>query len=445
MKKKMLAWLLAFAMILTSVPSTVYATETTGTPDATVETEDDAQEETSDNTEESTPAVVNDEETPDSNESSQEANDVTEPITGNINEDMTWNDGDVINGVTLSGNITITVKGTVTVTGTIRLSPVAVSNVTFNGEENAKLIRGGDFTGQMFYAEGVSGNFQNLTFNNITLDGGAVWTGEVDKTLNRGTTNEGVKATGSVLCLLYTDVTLNDSVLQNHDDSTGEKANAVFLRYYSTIEFNNSVVRNNNSQSTYYRGGVITVRQGGTATTSASEVYGNSGAAGGFFGISATGSYGGIAIAKNSKFYNNYSDNGAVFLMQCNSNKGYLSIDGCEFYNNASKTAVLTEWAYSRPFIIKDSYFHDNECAVWDCHTDPVLDISGKFVVEEDADYTKYLFETPLVLSGALAEGSSIAMSEASIVKLMEKGYFVTGTEDYAVTKADLAKFNLRE
>ncbi len=364
-------------------------------------------------------------------------------ITGTITENMVWNDGDVIDGVTLSGNVTITVKGTVTVTGTIRLSPDAISNVTFNGENDAKLIRGSEFTGQMFYAEGVSGSFQNLTFNNITLDGGAVWTGDVDKTLNRGKTNEGVKATGSVLYLLYANADLNNSTLQNHDDAIGEKANAVFLRYYSTIDFNDSVVRNNNSVSSYYRGGVITVRQGGTVKTNNAEVYGNSSVKGGFYGTSSTGSYGGVVEAYNSKFHNNYADNGSVFDMQCNSNRGYLLIDGCEFYENASNRGLIYEHAYSRPVTIKDSYFHDNECAVWDCHTDPVLDISGKIVITEDADYTGYLFETPFVLTGPLAEGSSIAISEASLVKL--GGTFVTGTADYTVTEADLAKFDLPE
>ena len=376
-------------------------------------------------------------------------------ISGTITADTVWNDGDVIGSVTIAGDVTITVKGTVYVEGTIRLNPSAICNVTFKGVdgengEKATLIRGDKFKGQMFYSEGTNGNFQNLTFDNIVLDGGAVWTGEVDKTLNRGTTNEGVKANGSVLYLLYTNAVLTNSTLQNHDDSTGEKANAVFLRYYSTIEFRDSIVKNNNSPSTYYRGGVITVRQGGTAKTYNTEVYGNSGAAGGFFGISSTGSYGGIAEAYNSKFHNNYSANGAVFLMQCNSKIGYLKIDGCEFYNNASQTAVLTEWAYSRPFIISNSYFHDNECAVWDCHVDPVLDLSGKIVVEEDADYTKYLFETPIGVGGALADDSVAPLSDASYNKLMtDKKHLMTEvptdnyynpTSKYTIQASDMAK-----
>ena len=360
-------------------------------------------------------------------------------------ETIVWEDGKVINATTLSGNETITVQGTVKIAGTIRLNPGVISNITFNGEEGAKLIRAEGFTGQMFYCEGISGNFHNMTFNNITLDGGAVWTGEKDKTLDRGTTNEGIKSTGSMLYLLYTNVTLNKSVLQNHDDSTGEKANAVFLRYYSTITFNESVVRNNNSPSGYYSGGVITVRQGGTAKTYNSEVYGNSGTQGGFFGVSSTGSYGAVCEVYNSKFHNNFANEGAVFDMQCNSNKGYLLIDGCEFYKNASNRGLIYEHAYTRPVTIKDSYFHDNETALWDCHTDPILNLSGKIVIEEDPDYTGYLFETPIVLGGPLAEGSSIAMSEASIKKLQASGYLITGNAEYTVTAEDLAKVALAD
>lgn len=369
------------------------------------------------------------------------------PITGTITEDTVWNDGDVIGGVTISGNVKITVNGTVTVNGTIRLSPDSISNVTFEG---GKLIRAKDFTGQMFYAEGVSSNFQNLTFNNIILDGGAVWTGDVDKTLNRGTTNEGVKATGSVLYMVYANAELNNSILQNHDDSTGEKANAVFLRYYSTIEFNDSVVKDNYSSSGYYSGGVVTVCQGGTVKTNNTEVCGNAGPQGGFFGVSSTGSYGGICEVYNSKFHNNYSDAGAVFDMQCNSKIGYLLIDGCEFYENASEKGLIYEHAYSRPVIIKDSTFRNNECAVWDCHADPVLDLSGKIVIEKDADYTKYLYETALGVGGPLEEGAVIPVSDASYAKLMaNSGYLMTevaidnyynSTSKYTIQTSDMEK-----
>ena len=380
----------------------------------------------------------------------EEATTLSTTISGTINSDAVWENGSTVSGVTLSGGtaddpIVITINGTVTVGGTIRLSPDVISYVVFKaGTDDATLMRSADFTGQMFYSEGVSGNFHTLNFEGITLDGGAVWTGDIDATLKRGTVNEGVKSAGSMLYLLYTNTTLTNSVLQNHDDYLGEKANAVFLRYYSSISFVNSVVRNNSSVSGYYSGGVITVRQGGTVKTYNSEIYGNKGTDGGFFGTSSTGSYGGIVEVYSSVFHNNYATNGAIFDMQCNSNKGYLLIDGCEFYDNAAGRGLIYEHAYSRPVTIKNSYFHDNECAVWDCHADPVLELSGKIVIEEDPDYAGYLYETPIVLGGPLAEGSSIALSEASINKLVATGA-ITGNSNYSVTQADLDKLVVPE
>ena len=59
---------------------------------------------------------------------------LSDPITGTIAENMTWNDGDVIGAVTIESGVTITVNGTVTVTGTI----VPCGTVVFNGADGAK-------------------------------------------------------------------------------------------------------------------------------------------------------------------------------------------------------------------------------------------------------------------------------------------------------------------
>ena len=351
----------------------------------------------------------------------------------------------IISGGTAADPIDITVIGDITLTSTIRLNPACISTVTFNGTNNAKFLRSNEFTGQLFYTQGDAENFHSMTFNNMTVDSGAIWSGEIDPVLNRGIINEGVKATGSVLCLSYTNVTFNNSILQNHDDAASSLSNAVVLRYNSTINFNNSVVKNNNCPSNYYFGGVVTITRGGTVKTNGAEVYGNSANMGGFVGISATKAYGGIVEVYNSKFHNNYASSGALFRMQCNSNIGYLLIDGCEFYENASGRGLIYEHAYSRPVIIKNSKFHDNECAVWDCHTDPMLDLSGKITIVEDDNYNKYLFESPLVLSDALTEGSCIPLSEHSITQLMTFGYIATATEGYQITAEDVAKMIVPE
>ena len=358
-------------------------------------------------------------------------------ITGTINENTEWKDGDVIGDVTIADDVTITVNGEVTVAGTIRLAPDAICDVTFNGENDAKLIRGGGFTGQMFYAEGTICYFQNLTFNNITLDGGAVWTDEVDAILGRGTTNEGVKATGSVLYLVRANAILNNSVLQNHDDSTGEQANAVFLREYATVAFYNSVARNNNSPSGYWKGGVVTTRYGGSVTAKDSVVYGNSASHGGFVGISSSGSYGAKVECENTVFHNNYASTaGAVFYLQENGSKilkthgdnrsGYLKLTGCTLEYNGSPDGLIYSYVYYMPAWIKDTTIANNACAVYTYHSDNrSFSVAGSTQIS--GDHRDSLYENPVRIYGALDSDASILMSEESVNHLMTQyGYLVT-------------------
>ena len=78
-----------------------------------------------------------------------------EPDTGIITEDITWENGAIINGATIKGDVTITVKGTVVIAGTIKMASDSIHKVTIKGgTADAKLIRGNGFTGQMFYVEG---------------------------------------------------------------------------------------------------------------------------------------------------------------------------------------------------------------------------------------------------------------------------------------------------
>ena len=363
-----------------------------------------------------------------------------EPDTGIITEDITWEDGAVINGATIKGDVTISVKGTVIIAGTIRMATDSIHKVTIKGEtEDAKLIRGNDFTGQMFYAVGSICYFQDLIFKNITLDGGAVWTGDVDPILNRGTTNEGIKATGSILHLVRANATLNNCTLQNQDDSTGEKGNAVFLQEYASIAFNDSIVRNNNSPSGYWKGGVVATRYGGIVTAKNSEVCGNSASYGGFVGISSSGSYGTKVECVNTKIHHNYASTaGAAFYLQDNGSKiakthgdngaGYLKLTGCTLENNGSPDGLIYSYVYYMPAWIKDTTIENNDCAVYTYHSD-----NRSFSVAGDIKITgshgAYLFENPIRIFDSLGTSASIPMSEASISQLMNTyGYLATET-----------------
>ncbi|MBQ7230946.1 MAG: hypothetical protein IJX04_08645 [Oscillospiraceae bacterium] len=366
----------------------------------------------------------------------------SEPITGTITEDTVWNDGDVIGGVTIAGDVTITVNGTVTVAGTISMNTSSLNTVTIKGgTADAKLIRGNGFTGQMFYVEGNSYVFQNLNFKDLVLDGGAVWTGDVDATLNRGTTNEGVKATGSVLYLVRANAVLDNVTLQNHDDSVGSNSNAVFLREYASVAFNNSVARNNTSIDGYYKGGVVSTRYGATVTANNSEVYGNSATHGGFVGVGASGSYSVKVDCVNTKIHHNYASTaGGAFYLQDNgatayqtlgdTSPAYLKLTGCTLEYNASPDGLIHSYQYYTPAWIEDTVIANNDCTIY-THGGENRSFSVAGNTQITTDHSSSLYETPVRIYGALDTTASVPMNEASVTALMSKyGYLVTATPD---------------
>lgn len=114
-----------------------------------------------------------------------------------LDHDLTINSGD-----------TLTVKGLITIQGT----------VTISGGGTIK--RGEGFADYMIVVpEGSS-----LTLKNITVDGGAVWSGDSDATLTHGTTNSGITATSAMIYNFGELLVTNDAVLQNNDNTTAQGA-----------------------------------------------------------------------------------------------------------------------------------------------------------------------------------------------------------------------------
>lgn len=118
------------------------------------------------------------------------------------------------------------------------------------------LSRADGFTGTMFQVDG------SLTLNNITVDGGAVWSGEKDAVLGRGTTNTGVKALGNLIAAnANASIYLNEgSVLQNND---GLHAVNLGTRAGATLTINGGEIIHNQSDSgAIWGGGNIVMEDG---------------------------------------------------------------------------------------------------------------------------------------------------------------------------------------
>ena len=206
-------------------------------------------------------------------------------------------------------------------------------------------------------------NSADLTVKNITLDGGAKWTGAVDDILKRGTTNSGMKA-GRPLILTRTQAQLtlgNGAVLQNNDnrengsggkvDGTAPVGGAVQIGD-GILALNGGEIKNCNSAAF---GGAAHIRGSSTFTAKAGTVSGNN--AGTLAAICLDNTA--RSIVEGGEFSNNKSgNNGGVFWLK----EGTLSITGGTFENNstAGKGGVAYQDQASASVSLKGGVFRNN-------------------------------------------------------------------------------------
>ena len=203
----------------------------------------------------------------------------------------------------------------------------------------------------------------DLTVKNITLDGGAKWTGAVDDILQRGTTNSGMKA-GRPLILTRTQVQLtlgSGAVLQNNDNQANRYSEPVdnFLPVGGAIQISDGILSLNGGEikdcNSAVFGGAAHIRGESTFTAKAGTVSGNN--AGGVAAICLDNTA--RSIVEGGEFRNNKSgDNGGVFWLKA----GTLSITGGTFENNstAGKGGVAYQDAASASVSLKGGVFRNN-------------------------------------------------------------------------------------
>ena len=206
-------------------------------------------------------------------------------------------------------------------------------------------------------------NSADLTVKNITLDGGANWTGAVDDILQRGTTNSGMKA-GRPLILTRTQAQLtlgSGAVLQNNDNQANAYSGKVddIVPIGGAVQISNGNLALNGGEirdcnATMF-GGAAHIRDASTFTAKAGAVSGNK--AGTLAAICLDHSA--KSIIEGGVFRNNKSgDNGGVFWL----NKGTLSITDSTFENNstAGKGGVAYQDKASASVSLKGGVFRNN-------------------------------------------------------------------------------------
>lgn len=199
-------------------------------------------------------------------------------------------------------------------------------------------------------------NGANVTFENVTIDGGAVWGGAEDSVLGRGTINNGITSTKEFFSVnSNSTLTLNTVTLQNNSRSGN---GGVITVDNSTVNIINSVIKNNSStgfssvmwaskqnsnvvitnseiygnKTTNGTGSTILLEQGADLTISGGEIRNNDGNSNGgavyLFGESTA------TVKDNAIISNNKSSNGGAFTLKNNDNAQLIIEDGVQIINN---------------------------------------------------------------------------------------------------------------
>ena len=271
-----------------------------------------------------------------------------------VSENATWNTATTLTeNLIVNSGVTLTIGAQVTISG----------NVTVSGGGTIK--RGEGFKDYMIVVPEGS----TLTLENITVDGGAVWTGDANETLKRGTVNSGLTADSALVVVNGGTLTLNGgAVIQNNERTVGTDVDAWIewtrpvaqtVRYYavgggvsvvggSLIVNDGAVVKNNtikdsekvNEATSDAMGGGIglydcasLVVNGGEISGNQAQTSGTARAMGGGIGMAAhPGSlYGSCEVRfKGGELKNNLSvtsGGGAYFTSDCEDETGINALD----------------------------------------------------------------------------------------------------------------------
>ena len=242
-------------------------------------------------------------------------------ILETISADTTWNDGDTVGGVAISGG-TVTINGDVGITAAITIK----GDVTFTGGGTLNRM---STSGNLIKVESGS-----LTLGNVTIDGNDVIISDSGAAaainMAGGTVimNDGTKLTnhkrtsgyGPAVYMTGGNFKMKGGTISGCE--TSEYGGAVYL-YGGSFEMNNGTVENNKTTtSTKYGGGAFYVR-GATLTINGGLIQNNSSDCGGAIYNSAYGT----TIINGGVIKNNTAvgtrQNGAAIFHSCrNSKKG---------------------------------------------------------------------------------------------------------------------------
>lgn len=300
------------------------------------------------------------------------------------------------------------------------------------------------YTGAVFTVQ--TGN--TLTLADVVVDGGAVWTGEYNEVLQRGTVNTGVTASGAlVVTEANASIVLNEgAILQNNDG-----ANAVNLgtRTGGTLTINGGEIINNHSAAgAIWGGGAITLNSG--------KVNGNHGGIGG--AIRVVTNIGTVLTMNGGEMNHNYSDGngGAIWAGSSRSNNVYVLNGGEMAYNYSAAAGGAMYAGYYETVKIDGSFkMHDNVAAgganAIRFHNHASLDMKGGEIYDNGDDSLFLLNNSASVTGGTISDNFSyggglwFTLGEANIEGVVAFNLSTNHNTAYLAAEFSELKFTVNE
>ena len=239
-----------------------------------------------------------------------------------------------VDAANTNGGGEITLLGSFDLTETVQIT----TDITLDGQGHTITRAASASNKNMFEVEGTV----TLTTKDVTLDGGAIWTGDEDPILKRGTTNEGVKSSAAFISArgqssMYLG---SGTVLQNNDGDAVVKQFVGSPKGLLTLD--GAKVINNNSRSTTVQA------YSNSAMKNGAQISYNS----------TTGYGGGIKINKECRFdmydgeisHNKAEEGGALYAFaNTNSGTAYMNLMGGRISENyANDGGVVGAYAHTQ-------------------------------------------------------------------------------------------------
>ena len=320
------------------------------------------------------------------------------------------------------------VESTATLNGILDVESTATLNLC-SCAAGGTIKRTAESTGMpLIYAR----NGARVNLYNVTLDGGAVWSGSKDSVLGRGTSNTGgITSTHPLIDAGFQKktgghITLYEGVvMQNNSCSIEGHGGAITIGEDGSLVINGAVIRNN--EKTSGQAGAIKAYAGATITMNGGEIYGNQadthGGAVQIFGNDSTDRQYAIFTMYGGTIRNNKADDvgGAIAV----SNYSSFRMSGGEIVDNATT----------------DSKERGGGVGFGDPNT--TMCLSGNAVITGNMPNNLYVGSNSnnTVSISAMTSGAKVGVTKSGGTGIFSSGgasyvaskYFVSDNRDYVV------------